>query len=154
MRVADTTVLVLTPGQGDGVQAFKAGIMEVADVFVINKFDQPGGDRLRREIKAALELSAWAPEAWRPPIVQTVASEGAGVAELFEQLGAHREHLLQTGEIERKRLERVRFEVASLLRGEVQRRVEAKGAAFVEAVLAGETSVTAVVDEFLGAVRS
>ncbi|ADI13690.1 methylmalonyl Co-A mutase-associated GTPase MeaB [Truepera radiovictrix] len=154
VRVADTTVLVLTPGQGDGVQAFKAGIMEVADVFVINKFDQPGGDRLRREIKAALELSAWAPEAWRPPIVQTVASEGAGVAELFEQLGAHREHLLQTGEIERKRLERVRFEVASLLRGEVQRRVEAKGAAFVEAVLAGETSVTAVVDEFLGAVRS
>lgn len=116
VRVADTTVLVLTPGQGDGVQAFKAGIMEVADVFVINKFDQPGGDRLRREIKAALELSAWAPEAWRPPIVQTVASEGAGVAELFEQLGAHREHLLQTGEIERKRLERVRFEVASLLR--------------------------------------
>jgi LAO/AO transport system kinase len=153
VRVSDTTALVLTPGQGDGVQAFKAGIMEVADVFVINKFDQPGGDRLRREIKAALELSAWAPEAWRPPIVSTVASEGTGVAELFEQLGAHREHLLRTGELERKRLERVRFEVASLLKGEVQRRVEAKGTALVEAVLAGETSVRAVVDEMLGAVR-
>lgn len=153
VRVADTTVLVLTPGQGDGVQAFKAGIMEVADVFVINKCDQPGGDRLRREIKAALELTSWAPEAWRPPVVQTVASEGTGVADLLEQLGTHRQRLLGTGALEQKRLERVRFEVSSLLSGEVRRRVEARGTAFIEAILAGETSVPEVVDELLGAVR-
>ena len=61
VRVADTTLLLLTPGQGDGVQAFKAGIMEIADVFVINKADQPGSGRLRREVKAALELAPPSP---------------------------------------------------------------------------------------------
>src|SRR5690606_12433713 len=75
VQAADTTVVVLTPGQGDGVQAFKAGIMEIADVFCINKYDLPGADRLRREVAAALELGDHDAHTWFPPIVGTVAAK-------------------------------------------------------------------------------
>jgi LAO/AO transport system kinase len=79
-KLADVTVVVLVPGMGDDVQAIKAGIMEIADVFVINKSDQPGADRLEREIKAMQTLSA-RKDGWVPPIVRTVATEGQGIAE-------------------------------------------------------------------------
>jgi LAO/AO transport system ATPase len=84
-RLADVTVVVLVPGMGDDVQAIKAGIMEIADVFVINKADHPGAERLEREVKAALEL-AHRPDGWTPPIVRTVASEGQGVAEALSEI--------------------------------------------------------------------
>jgi LAO/AO transport system kinase len=82
-RLADVTVVVLVPGMGDDVQAIKAGIMEIADVFVINKSDRPGADTLERELRALLSI---VPErdGWRPPIVRAVATEGKGVAELLE----------------------------------------------------------------------
>jgi LAO/AO transport system kinase len=79
-RLADVTVVVLVPGMGDDVQAIKAGIMEIADVFVINKSDQPGADQLEREIKAMQSLST-RKDGWVPPIVRTVASDGRGIAE-------------------------------------------------------------------------
>src|SRR5260370_2385907 len=79
-RLADAAVVVLVPGMGDDVQAIKAGIMEIADVFVINKSDQPGADQLEREIKAMQSLST-RKDGWVPPIVRTVASEGQGIAE-------------------------------------------------------------------------
>jgi LAO/AO transport system kinase len=79
-RLADVTVLVLVPGMGDDVQAIKAGIMEIADVFVINKADQPGADRLEREILSLQSLST-RPDGWVPPIVRTVATEGQGMTE-------------------------------------------------------------------------
>ncbi|HLG94967.1 MAG TPA: methylmalonyl Co-A mutase-associated GTPase MeaB [Bryobacteraceae bacterium] len=79
-KLADATVVVLVPGMGDDVQAIKAGIMEIADVFVINKSDQPGADRLQREIKALQSLSV-RKDGWVPPIVHTVATEGKGIAE-------------------------------------------------------------------------
>jgi LAO/AO transport system kinase len=79
-RLADVTVVVLVPGMGDDVQAIKAGIMEIADVFVINKSDQPGADQLEREIKAIQSLST-RKDGWVPPIVRTVASDGQGIAE-------------------------------------------------------------------------
>ncbi len=79
-RLADVTVVVLVPGMGDDVQAIKAGIMEIADVFVINKSDQPGADQLEREIKAIQSLSTRR-DGWVPPIVRTVASEGQGIPE-------------------------------------------------------------------------
>jgi LAO/AO transport system kinase len=79
-RLADVTVVVLVPGMGDDVQAIKAGIMEIADVFVINKSDQPGADQLEREIKAIQSLST-RKDGWVPPIVRTVASDGLGIAE-------------------------------------------------------------------------
>lgn len=86
-RVADTTLLVLTPAAGDAVQAFKAGVMEIADVFAVNKFDLPGGERIVQELKSALELSPPRPGGWRPPIHPTVAASGEGVEALFESLG-------------------------------------------------------------------
>ncbi len=94
-KLADATVVVLVPGMGDDVQAIKAGIMEIADVFVINKSDQPGGaaDRLEREILALQGLST-RPDGWVPPIVRTVASEGQGIS---EALAAIRSFLDRTG---------------------------------------------------------
>ncbi len=83
-RLADVTIVALVPGMGDDVQAIKAGIMEIADVFVINKADQPGTDRLEREIRASLSLGM-RPDFWMPPVVHTVASEGKGIAEALDQ---------------------------------------------------------------------
>ncbi len=94
--VADTTVVVMTPGLGDGVQMIKAGIMEIADVFAVNKADLDGSQRTIQEIRSMLNLGPRA--AWRPPIVATVANRGEGVAELYEAIGAHRAFLEQSGE--------------------------------------------------------
>jgi LAO/AO transport system kinase len=91
MRVADTVVVVLAPGAGDEVQALKAGIMEIADVFALNKADRPGAAELRRHVKGMLVTRDRA--GWRPPVVETVASEGGGVAELAEAVAAHRDLL-------------------------------------------------------------
>ena len=148
VRVADTTLLLLTPGQGDGVQAFKAGIMEIADVFVINKADGPGSGRLRREVKAALELAPQ-PGTWQPPILETVASTGRGVPDLLATLGAHRKNLAETGELTRLREARARFEVAALLSKQVRKRLEELGPNLYRAVLAGEVSAAEVVAEIL-----
>lgn len=82
-RLADVTIVLLVPGMGDDVQALKAGIMEIADVLVINKADLPGADKLERELKGYLSLSH-RPDGWSPPIVQTVASEGQGIDEVLE----------------------------------------------------------------------
>ena len=149
VRVADTTLLLLTPGQGDGVQAFKAGIMEIADVFVINKADQPGSGRLRREIKAALELAPQNPDTWQPPILETVASTGQGVPELLATLSTHRKNLEETGGLARLRQARARFEVSSLLTEQVRRRLEGLGPSLYHAVLAGEVSAAEVVEKIL-----
>ncbi len=94
-RLADVTIVLLVPGMGDDVQAIKAGIMEIADVFVINKSDLPGADKLEREVKASLSL-AHRPDNWTPPIVRTIASDGQGIegtlaaARLFYQTGNSR----------------------------------------------------------------
>ena len=92
-RLADATAVLLVPGLGDDVQALKAGIMEIADVFVLNKADLAGADRLAGELKAALALATRA-DGWPPPVVRTVASEGQGVA---ETLAAIREYLARAG---------------------------------------------------------
>jgi LAO/AO transport system kinase len=89
-RVADVTVVVLVPGMGDDVQAIKAGIMEIADVFVINKADLAGADRLEREVKAAQSLSK-RPDAWKPPVVQTVAKDSKGIAEMLAAIRNYRD---------------------------------------------------------------
>jgi LAO/AO transport system kinase len=96
-KVADVTVVTLVPGMGDDVQAIKAGIMEIADVFVINKADQPGADRLEREIKAIQSLST-RKDGWVPPVVRTVATEGQGIA---ETLAAVRSFLERDGRKDR-----------------------------------------------------
>jgi LAO/AO transport system kinase len=92
VRTADISVVTLVPGTGDDVQALKAGIMEIADVFVVNKSDREGADRLVSAIEANLSLHAYGPDEWRPPIVQTVATTGRGVSELAAEIGRFREH--------------------------------------------------------------
>lgn len=150
VRVADTTLLVLTPGQGDGVQAFKAGIMEIADVFAINKFDLPGGARLKREIQAALELSHPEENDWWPIIQETVAAKGLFSRELFDALNKHYTFLQSSNTLEQKRFGRSRFEISALLTEQVRLALEAKEDSFVEAVLKGEISPLEAARELLG----
>lgn len=147
VRVADTTALVLTPGQGDGVQAFKAGIMEIADVLVVNKADAPGSGRLRRELRAALELAPAG--AWTPPILETVATQGTGVRDVAAQLAAHRAYALESGRLETLRRERVRFEVSALLAERIRGRLAGLGARELDAVLSGDVTASDVADGLL-----
>jgi LAO/AO transport system kinase len=118
---ADSTVVVVNPGWGDSVQANKAGLMEVADVFVINKADRVGADETRRDLEQMLELSgAFDARSWRPPIVATVATTADGVAELWDAIAMHRHHAESSGLVERRRSRRMREELAEI----VARRLE------------------------------
>jgi LAO/AO transport system kinase len=121
--IADTTAVVLTPGLGDGVQMIKAGIMEIADVFVVNKADVDGAQQTAREIRTMLGLGP--KPAWRPPIVLTVASSGEGLPETIEAVERHRRHLETSGEARRLAEQRLKDEAADLVgewaRGEARR---------------------------------
>ncbi|MDQ6772428.1 MAG: methylmalonyl Co-A mutase-associated GTPase MeaB [Candidatus Dormibacteraeota bacterium] len=111
--IAGTTVVVLTPGLGDGVQMIKAGIMEIADVFAVNKADLPGADRTVQEIRLMLNMGP--KRGWRPPIVRTTAGTGEGVPALYEAVRAHRRHLESTGEAGERAEARLRDEAADLV---------------------------------------
>jgi LAO/AO transport system kinase len=112
---ADTTVVVVNPGWGDSVQANKAGIMEIADVFVINKADRKGVEETRRDIEMMLELSDLAHDAWHPPIVATVANDGSGVPELWHQINAHRAAIEADGTLTKRREQRTRQELSEII---------------------------------------
>ena len=117
---ADTTIVVVNPGWGDAVQANKAGLMEIADIFVINKADRKGADETRRDLEQMLDLSDLAHDAWRPPILQTTATSGDGVEELWNVVAQHREHNTATGLLQRRRSFRLREELREI----VERRLE------------------------------
>ena len=115
--LADTTVVVLAPGMGDAIQAAKAGILEVADVFVVNKADREGADTTVRELRAMVSLGrreAAEPGSWRPPIVTTVATAGEGLSELLAAVAAHQEWLDADGRREQRRARRHAAEVEAL----------------------------------------
>ena len=117
---ADTTIVLVNPGWGDSVQANKAGLMEIADIFVINKADRKGVDETRRDLEQMLDLSDLAHDAWRPPIVPTVGSTGEGVPALWDVVRQHRDFISANGELERRR----RFRLREELREIVARRLE------------------------------
>ncbi|MGH9090367.1 MAG: methylmalonyl Co-A mutase-associated GTPase MeaB [Acidimicrobiales bacterium] len=121
----DTTVVVVTPGWGDSTQANKAGLLEVADVFVVNKADRPGAREARRDLEQMLDLSA--PGDWRPPVVETVAATGEGVDALWGEVARHRAHLLTGGALERARGARLEQELRRILLARLLRRVEEVG---------------------------
>ncbi|TDA70045.1 MAG: methylmalonyl Co-A mutase-associated GTPase MeaB [Clostridia bacterium] len=129
MHTVDTTVVVLTPGAGDVVQTMKAGIMEIADIFAVNKADMEGADRLAVEIENMLDLGQSGP--WRPPVVKTVSLTGQGVGDLYQALTKHWAYLRESGLLEKKREQRLRGEVFDLvveeLRQEIDSRLENKG---------------------------
>jgi LAO/AO transport system kinase len=112
---ADTTVVVVNPGWGDSVQANKAGLMEIADVFVINKSDRKGVEETRRDLEQMLDLSDLPHDSWRPPIVPTVGTTGEGVVALWDAVLAHREYAESSGQLDRRRSFRSREELREIV---------------------------------------
>ncbi len=119
---ADTTVVVVNPGWGDSVQANKAGLMEIADVFVINKADRDGVEETRRDLMQMLDLSSLPHDRWRAPIVATVGTSGEGIDELWEAVLAHREHAEATGELAERRAFRLGEELREIVAQRLGRR--------------------------------
>jgi LAO/AO transport system kinase len=120
VRTADTTLLISVPGLGDEIQALKAGIMEIGDIFVVNKSDREGADRLVTELSLMLDLNpAMGP--WRPPIVKIVATLGEGILDLTEKIWKHRQFLQEGSGLLRKRNERAKQEILNLIEGEVSK---------------------------------
>jgi LAO/AO transport system kinase len=129
VRAADVSIVTLVPGMGDDVQALKAGIMEIADVFVVNKSDRDGADRLVSAIESNLSLHEYGPDQWRPPVVKTVATTGAGVPELLDAVRRFREHS-QAAQTARRRLRsetRLRELVSERLMNHLERQVLTPG---------------------------
>ena len=160
--VADTTVVVLTPNLGDGVQMIKAGILEIADIFVVNKADLDGHQRVAMELRAMLSLNApratgaGATNAWKPPIVPTVAARQEGVEELWAAIEAHRHYLETSGravELAEKRLRDETAEVVSELARDQARRALGKDAALMAKLLKDGTPYRAA-EEILGRIGS
>jgi len=120
VKTADTTILISVPGLGDEIQALKAGIMEIADIFVVNKADREGADRLVTELSLMLDLSP-AKSAWRPPILKTVGTLGEGIAELAEKILAHRKFLEEGEGLIKKRNSRAREEIITLIEKEISK---------------------------------
>jgi LAO/AO transport system kinase len=113
--LADTTIVLLAPGMGDGIQAAKAGILEVGDVFAVNKADRDGADQVVRDLRSALSLgSAAGSHRWRPPIVKTVASTGDGIDDLLDAVARHRDHLRDSGLLEERRRRRAGDEIEAI----------------------------------------
>jgi len=112
--LADTTLVLAAPGTGDAIQAAKAGILEVADIFVVNKSDQPGAQEAVRDLRTMIAMARRGEGDWKPPIVTTTATTGEGIADLTARLDAHWSWLASSGERDRRRLARARAEITAL----------------------------------------
>jgi LAO/AO transport system kinase len=151
--LADTTIVLLAPGMGDGVQAAKAGILEIADVFVVNKADRDGTQATVRELR---NMVALVDRPWKPPIVTTVATRGEGADEVLAALAGHHDHLAGSGELARRRRARARDEIEAIavtaLRGKFGHlHGDLRLDALADGVLAGETDPYTAADELLDA---
>ena len=134
----DTVVVVVVPGWGDAVQANKAGLLEIADVLVINKADRPGVEETARDLRLMLQLSGTL--AWTPPIVKTVASTGEGIAELLDAVASHREYLEQNGALELRRAERARDQALRIAEGTLRQRSSRGARGILERRLVGRVA--------------
>ncbi|MEA5155241.1 methylmalonyl Co-A mutase-associated GTPase MeaB [Raineyella sp.] len=152
-QTADTVLVLNAPGMGDAIQAAKAGILEIADIFVVNKADRDGTQSLVRELRNMVALAKLGPDDWKPPIVRTVASQGEGISELVDQIEAHREHAQKTEAWQARRLDRARAEVEALALGNVRQRFLRQGRAHFDAIAAdvrdGRTDPYAAADAIL-----
>ncbi|NPV42967.1 MAG: methylmalonyl Co-A mutase-associated GTPase MeaB [Firmicutes bacterium] len=113
VKTADTTILVLVPGLGDDIQALKAGIMEIGDIFVVNKSDREDSDRLVTEIEMMLDLKQ-GDTAWRPPVIKTIASNNIGIEELLSKAAEHFDFLISSSLLKSKRIDRIESEIISI----------------------------------------
>ena len=152
---ADTTLVLLAPGMGDGIQAAKAGILEVADVLVVNKADREGADRTVRDLRHAAQLGAGAdPGGWRVPVVRTVATDGTGVDDLMAAVEAHRTWLGTDG-LRGRRVRRASREIEGLALEALRARVgglsgDSRLEALADEVVAGRTDPYAAADRLVG----
>ncbi|HEV7964329.1 MAG TPA: methylmalonyl Co-A mutase-associated GTPase MeaB [Actinoplanes sp.] len=121
--LADTTLVLLAPGMGDAIQAVKAGVLEIADVFVINKSDRPGADATYRDIQGMLSLGERGPGDWRPQVVRATAVKGEGIDEVVAAIDKHRAWLEKTGELRKSRERRAAVEVEAIALGTLRGRI-------------------------------
>lgn len=148
----DTTALVLIPGAGDSVQAFKSGVMEIPDVFVVNKADHPGAGALVRDIRFAMGLRPRLD--WEIPIIKTEATTGAGVEELRDAFARHREHLVQSGQLRERRRRGIERELAALAARRSRRLLDERlrapaGASLLDALAGGEIDAASALDQLM-----
>ena len=141
--LADTTLVLLAPGMGDGIQAAKAGILEIGDIFVVNKADRDGAATTRRELRSMISLTERPEGSWTPPIVLTVASKSEGIDEVAQTITDHFAYLHESGELDKRRLVRVRREIEAIALVEVQRKFgdlsgDSRLDALAESVVAGK----------------
>ena len=153
MAQADTTVVVVTPGWGDAVQANKAGLMEIADVFVVNKADRPGAADAARDLERMLNMSPAA--GWRPPVLCATATTGAGVPEVWQAVVDHRAHLTASGELRDRRRRRAAEEVTRLVAARLLDKARAlttgpRAAELADAVASGAIDPWTAAEELLG----
>ena len=123
MGVADTVLVLLAPGMGDSIQAAKAGILEIGDVFVVNKADRDGADATARELRHMISLNPPGPGDWRPPVIKAVASRNEGIDEVVAALDKHAEWARSSGELRRRRVNRARTEVEAITAEALRERI-------------------------------
>lgn len=154
-QMADTTAILLAPGMGDGVQAAKAGILEVGDLFIVNKADRDGATKLRRDLSAMISFSERRDGAWERRVLKTTASSGEGIVQVVDALDEHRAWLAETGELQRRRAARARVEVEALAFAELRKRWRTHETAvdldaLTAAVAAGELDPFSAADRLIG----
>jgi LAO/AO transport system kinase len=152
--LADTTVVLLAPGMGDGIQAAKAGVLEVGDLYVVNKADRDGAPQVARELRAMLDHGERGADDWRPPILKTVASTGTGVEDVVAALDQHRAWLGSSGRLGQRRARRARAEVEAIAVASLRRRWAEVGEHdrlddLAAAVAAGRTDPYAAADRLV-----
>ncbi len=154
--LADTTVVLLAPGMGDGIQAAKAGLLEVGDVYVVNKADRDGARQVARELRSMLAMSERSEDAWRPPVLRTTAQSGEGVPEVLTALEEHHDWLTSSGELGRRRALRARAEIEALAVARLRAlwgRVDGTDLdELAAAVVAGDVDPYAAADRLVGEV--
>ena len=154
--LADTTLVLLAPGMGDGIQAAKAGILEIGDIYVVNKADRDGADQVARDLRAMLSLAERLEGGWRPPIVKTVAQNGDGLDKLAEAIDNHRDWMNEHGELAVRRRRRARDEIEAIAVTALRERFgdihgDARLDDLADAVVAGESDPYTAADEVLAA---
>jgi LAO/AO transport system kinase len=154
--LADTTVVLLAPGMGDGIQVAKAGILEIADIYVINKADREGADNVLRDLRAMLALARGSAGSWRPPILKTVANQGEGLERVVEAIGQHRAWMEAAGELDRRRSRRARDEIEAIALTSLREKFgnlhgHDRLDELADAVASGQTDPYAAADEVIAA---
>jgi GTPase len=155
---ADTALVVVAPGLGDSIQAAKAGILEIADIFVVNKSDRPGAHEVTRDLRSMLAMAEYGRGDWKPPIVSATAISGAGIDDIATAIDAHRDWLAASGQLQRRRQDRARREISAIAVGELQRRADGLSGAsrldeLAEQVCTGKLDPYAAADELIAASR-